>query len=383
MPATFGVDAANDRAARAPSAPPAPLGDLSNISTPGPASSSGRGLRLRLRARDQATGTSAGPSGPISIDLSTPEQNNARNQLQQGEQNNDIEQIEEIPLARRTRNRQTGRRGGATAARGGRAAPAAARAPSVDLSDSDIEEVIEEAENAQQMLAARPSSAVVDLTLDSSSDEEDEGEVAQPGVGLLATAANAVLGYLGMGTGGAAAGGSSGSAPGRGRRNRGGARAGPSTTGNNGGSNNQPVEIEDDDDDDLQITSVRLAPPAPRPQYVIQRIAAPFPYAVTGPTAQANRYVAPAPAPPRVSSNLLAQIQSLAEEEKETKRVELRCAICLSLASEGTELSSTICGHIFCAECIQAALKAPGGKKCPVCRKSLAGKNSIHRLYYG
>lgn len=57
----------------------------------------------------------------------------------------------------------------------------------------------------------------------------------------------------------------------------------------------------------------------------------------------------------------------------------LRCAICLGVFGATTPLSATICGHIFCEGCIQDALKVQ--KKCPICRKDLKSKNSVHRLY--
>ncbi|KAI9105439.1 hypothetical protein DFS34DRAFT_9880 [Phlyctochytrium arcticum] len=57
----------------------------------------------------------------------------------------------------------------------------------------------------------------------------------------------------------------------------------------------------------------------------------------------------------------------------------LKCAVCLSTFGSDTQLSSTICGHIFCQDCIGAAVKSQG--KCPICRRNLKGKNSVHRLY--
>jgi hypothetical protein len=56
----------------------------------------------------------------------------------------------------------------------------------------------------------------------------------------------------------------------------------------------------------------------------------------------------------------------------------LKCTVCLELASETTQLCSTVCGHIFCLECLQNALKVD--KKCPNCRKKLS-KNQYHRIY--
>ncbi|CAI5712435.1 unnamed protein product [Peronospora destructor] len=55
---------------------------------------------------------------------------------------------------------------------------------------------------------------------------------------------------------------------------------------------------------------------------------------------------------------------------------ELKCTICLDVL-EG--ITSTICGHIFCAECIRLAIHANG--KCPLCQRRLHLKD-IHPLYF-
>ncbi|KAJ1553778.1 hypothetical protein HK096_006455 [Nowakowskiella sp. JEL0078] len=57
----------------------------------------------------------------------------------------------------------------------------------------------------------------------------------------------------------------------------------------------------------------------------------------------------------------------------------INCAICLSTPGVDVQLSSTVCGHVFCENCVKGAVKI--NKKCPICRKSLAARNSIHRLY--
>nr|XP_051221973.1 probable histone acetyltransferase HAC-like 1 [Lolium perenne] len=51
------------------------------------------------------------------------------------------------------------------------------------------------------------------------------------------------------------------------------------------------------------------------------------------------------------------------------------CPVCLH---EIVDASSTICGHIFCKECIRASIKAQ--KKCPTCRTKLNLRN-IHRVH--
>ncbi|RMX65242.1 hypothetical protein KXD40_002375 [Peronospora effusa] len=55
---------------------------------------------------------------------------------------------------------------------------------------------------------------------------------------------------------------------------------------------------------------------------------------------------------------------------------ELKCTICLDVL-EG--ITSTICGHIFCAECIRLAIRANG--KCPLCQRRLHLKD-IHPLFF-
>ncbi|EGF80906.1 hypothetical protein BATDEDRAFT_24412 [Batrachochytrium dendrobatidis JAM81] len=57
----------------------------------------------------------------------------------------------------------------------------------------------------------------------------------------------------------------------------------------------------------------------------------------------------------------------------------LKCAVCLTLAGPTTQLSSTICGHIFCEECLLQSLGHD--KRCPTCRKSIGRKSSYHRIY--
>lgn len=122
-----------------------------------------------------------------------------------------------------------------------------------------------------------------------------------------------------------------------------------------------------DDDDDIQITGMSGPPLGYRP---------PPPIPAARPRTLPQ---------PKVPQSFLNQLQELAAAERDSNsdRAELKCAICLSVAKTGDPLCSTICGHIFCEDCIKSVIanKVAGGKKCPICRKSLAGKNSIHRLY--
>jgi len=53
-----------------------------------------------------------------------------------------------------------------------------------------------------------------------------------------------------------------------------------------------------------------------------------------------------------------------------------KCSICLD--SMKNKEASTKCGHLFCFDCIKAAVKAQ--KKCPTCRLKL-GVKDVHRVY--
>eukprot|EP00644_Phytophthora_capsici_P002065 jgi/Phyca11/530915/estExt2_fgenesh1_pm.C_PHYCAscaffold_840026 len=63
------------------------------------------------------------------------------------------------------------------------------------------------------------------------------------------------------------------------------------------------------------------------------------------------------------------------EVVEEFKR-RLKCSICLDVLEN---MTSTICGHVFCAVCIRQAIRANG--KCPLCQRPLLLKD-IHRLFF-
>uniref|UniRef100_A0A0E0JSV0 RING-type domain-containing protein n=1 Tax=Oryza punctata TaxID=4537 RepID=A0A0E0JSV0_ORYPU len=68
--------------------------------------------------------------------------------------------------------------------------------------------------------------------------------------------------------------------------------------------------------------------------------------------------------------------QALPEPEKAVpKEPTFNCPVCMN---ELVEPSSTICGHIFCRQCIKASIQAQ--KKCPTCRRKLT-MNNFHRVY--
>jgi hypothetical protein len=63
-------------------------------------------------------------------------------------------------------------------------------------------------------------------------------------------------------------------------------------------------------------------------------------------------------------------------EAKEVPReLKFSCPVCMN---ELVDASSTICGHIFCENCIKASIQAQ--RKCPTCRKKLTLRG-FHRLY--
>lgn len=72
------------------------------------------------------------------------------------------------------------------------------------------------------------------------------------------------------------------------------------------------------------------------------------------------------------STNINIQNSEVVEEFKRR----LKCSICLDVLQD---MTSTICGHIFCAGCIDQAVRANG--KCPLCQRHVHPKDT-HRLYF-
>ncbi|KAL8007315.1 putative Zinc finger, RING-type [Plasmopara halstedii] len=72
------------------------------------------------------------------------------------------------------------------------------------------------------------------------------------------------------------------------------------------------------------------------------------------------------------STSINMQNSEVVEEFKRR----LKCSICLDVLED---MTSTLCGHIFCAGCIHEAIRANG--KCPLCQRRLHVKDT-HRLYF-
>lgn len=61
----------------------------------------------------------------------------------------------------------------------------------------------------------------------------------------------------------------------------------------------------------------------------------------------------------------------------ESRGASLICPICMDSVKANSP-HSTICGHIFCGDCIKQAIRLQ--KKCPMCKKAISAKQ-IHPIY--
>ncbi|KAF9421548.1 hypothetical protein HW555_002481 [Spodoptera exigua] len=85
--------------------------------------------------------------------------------------------------------------------------------------------------------------------------------------------------------------------------------------------------------------------------------------------------------------------QTVREKCRAMRKKRDKCAVCNSIPKETTfgtcpicldelgdePMASTICGHVFCIDCIHKYLKHE--PKCPTCRKDLKGSKVYHPLY--
>ncbi|KAI9905531.1 hypothetical protein PsorP6_014242 [Peronosclerospora sorghi] len=76
----------------------------------------------------------------------------------------------------------------------------------------------------------------------------------------------------------------------------------------------------------------------------------------------------------RSTESTSVNMQNLHVVQKFTSQ--LKCTICLDVLER---MTSTLCGHIFCAQCIRQAICVSG--KCPLCQRRLHLKD-IHPLYF-
>ncbi|KAL5223157.1 hypothetical protein ABZP36_027870 [Zizania latifolia] len=154
------------------------------------------------------------------------------------------------------------------------------------------------------------------------------------------------------------------------------------------GMNGYPINVEVIDDDVVMYSSSSL-PQAGQPDTVIidddsEAIPAPVEARDVHVNTQLSLGRNPRHEHPRVINirpviNLLetpenCRITAPPEPEK-PKKPTFSCPVCMN---ELVDASSTICGHIFCKNCIKASIQAQ--KKCPTCRRKLT-MNNFHRVY--
>ncbi|VVC89735.1 unnamed protein product [Leptidea sinapis] len=66
------------------------------------------------------------------------------------------------------------------------------------------------------------------------------------------------------------------------------------------------------------------------------------------------------------------------KEGAKSKLVKIKCPICFENFGKQS-VSSTICGHVFCTNCLQKSILIRPA--CPTCRRSLRGSKTHHLLY--
>ncbi|TMW60358.1 hypothetical protein Poli38472_000400 [Pythium oligandrum] len=148
-----------------------------------------------------------------------------------------------------------------------------------------------------------------------------------------------------------------------------------------GGSDNEqgsrPAnEDRDDDDDDVEIietnTSTTAAPPSTssvnRPLNRKRRRRS----ASSSGAATTSENPLPFDTKGAESTNISIENAEVIERFKKS----LKCSICLDVIQD---MTSTICGHVYCGNCIRLAIRVT--RKCPLCQRPLRPKD-IHGLYF-
>lgn len=160
-------------------------------------------------------------------------------------------------------------------------------------------------------------------------------------------------------------------------------------------ASNYPVDtiiLEDDEDDDVQVCSpqsvarVKLAmSSSSRRQRQIHDVDLQLglqlgqaPNSRKGGFRQGQQRMVAKPVSTDSSDDCVvigSNLQPPKKMQREPQPVKLVCAICLDAMKEEM---STVCGHVFCRECIFGAIRAQ--KRCPTCRRKLTPKE-VHRIY--
>lgn len=148
-------------------------------------------------------------------------------------------------------------------------------------------------------------------------------------------------------------------------------------------------ENEEEEDDDVEIvhtrtTNVTAAPPSgvmnPSTQYLTYTSIPPL---RRKRRRQENDDGSAAAADDPVSTEMFdgqrAESTNISMENNEVIerfKKSIKCSICLDAIEE---MTSTICGHVYCGKCIRLAIRVTG--KCPLCQRKLRPKD-IHPLYF-
>uniref|UniRef100_A0A182X3S5 RING-type domain-containing protein n=1 Tax=Anopheles quadriannulatus TaxID=34691 RepID=A0A182X3S5_ANOQN len=111
----------------------------------------------------------------------------------------------------------------------------------------------------------------------------------------------------------------------------------------------------------FQVRPARQAPPRTR---LSSRAPAPAP--------------APAPSPRRAAPPAAVAANSQPTDNASTGK-DIICPICYESLADRPALS-TICGHLFCADCIKRAQQLT--KQCPMCKKKLWKASQMHPIYF-
>ncbi|KAI0983562.1 hypothetical protein GJ496_007295 [Pomphorhynchus laevis] len=77
--------------------------------------------------------------------------------------------------------------------------------------------------------------------------------------------------------------------------------------------------------------------------------------------------------------------RSESNDNSDSSNFKGRCGVCFdsitALLSNRKKLYSTLCGHIFCQQCIYGVLSAGLQAKCPICRNRVSN-TSIHQIFF-
>merc|ERR1712179_304403 len=126
----------------------------------------------------------------------------------------------------------------------------------------------------------------------------------------------------------------------------------------------------------------------PRPRYLPTEVSSPHmvpqeePTMLPGRLSRSTRPSSPQPPRPRFLSPQQSNVDSPRLAQIVSPPPSMKCPVCLepfqSIRSRGSNLVSTVCGHVFCGKCLPACVRINGN--CPTCRK-IIGYEDFHPLY--